>query len=141
LFKVDVQLEKGVTPFFASGVLDKKPMYVIASCATTVPTEVAQRKSRDEQGRSVTVEVPFPEQNAIYRRYFNAIDLFNRACFGVRSINGAIKTKSWYRRLFLSCVGICETNAMNAYAYSVGHVERYEWLARLSDALLNNPWA
>ena len=140
-FKVEVTLDKGTTPFFACGVLDKKPMYVVASCGTSIPTEVAQRKTRDAAGRTKTVEVPFPEMNALYRRYFNAVDLFNRSCFGVRSVNGAIKTKSWYRRLFLSFIGICETNAMNAYSYSVGHVERYEWLSKLSDALLNNPWA
>jgi hypothetical protein len=36
---------------------------------------------------------------------------------------------------------MCETNAMHAYAHCVGPIERYEWLAKLSDALLNNPWA
>lgn len=40
-FKVDVELDKGVVPFFASGVHDKKPMYVVATCGTTLVTEVA----------------------------------------------------------------------------------------------------
>lgn len=140
-FRVNVELDRGEKPFFASGVMDRKPMYVVSSCATTLITEVAKRKTRTESGATEEIEVPFPEMNALYRRYFNAVDLFNRSCFGPQSMQGAIKTKSWYRRLFLAMVGMCETNAMHAYAYSVGPVERYEWLAKLSDALLNNPWA
>jgi hypothetical protein len=138
---VDVQLDKGVVPFFASGVMDKKPMYIVATYGTTLVTEVTQRKTRDAQGKQTTVEVPFPEMNAIYCHYFNAVDLFNRSCFGPRSMQNAIKMKSWYLRLFLALVGTCETNAMHAYAHCVGPIERYEWLAMLGDALLNNPWA
>ena len=52
----------------------------------------------------------------------------------------AVKTKSWYRRFFLAMLGMCETNAMHAYRHSVGPMSRYEWLAKLSDELLNNPW-
>lgn len=85
-FMVEVQMDRGVVPFFASGVMDKKPMYVVASCGTTLVTEVAQRKTADAHGKIKTVEVPFPEMNAIYRRYFNAVDLFNRSCFGPRSM-------------------------------------------------------
>ena len=46
-FKVKVALDKSVTLIFANGVMDKKPMYVIviASCSTTIVTEVAQRKT------------------------------------------------------------------------------------------------
>lgn len=44
-FRVEVTLDKGITPFFASGVMDKKPMYVIASCGTTLVTEVARRNA------------------------------------------------------------------------------------------------
>ena len=80
--KVDVKLESGTTTFYASGLLDKKPMYVVATCGTTIVTEVAARKSMSTPAGVVEYEVPFPEMHALYRRYFNAVDLFNRTCFG-----------------------------------------------------------
>lgn len=66
--------------------------------------------------------------------------MFNRDCFGLHSLQFAVRTRSWYRRLFLGVFGMCETNAMNAYREVVGPIERYEWLCKLSDALINNPW-
>lgn len=35
---------------------------------------------------------------------------------------------------------MCETNALKAYRASVGPITRFEWLVRLSDALINNPF-
>lgn len=80
-----------------------------------------------------------PEMHALYRRYFNSVDLFSRDCFGPRSVQMVIKTHSWYRRFFFALLGMCETNAMNAYRMEVGHIERFTWLAKLSDALIYNP--
>jgi hypothetical protein len=45
-FKVNAVLERGEIEYYASGLLDKKPMYVVASCGTTLVTHVAQRKTR-----------------------------------------------------------------------------------------------
>lgn len=84
--------------------------------------------------------VAFPGMHDEYRKYFNAVDLFNRSCFGNHSVQFAVKTRSWSRRLFLAILGMCETNAFNAYKYVKGDLTRYEWLVRLSHALLNNPW-
>lgn len=75
----------------------------------------------------------------IYRSYFNAIDLFNRSCFGSFTLQFAVLTKSWSRRMFLAMLGMCETNAQNAYK-EVGPVERYQWLNMLANKLINNPW-
>lgn len=81
-----------------------------------------------------------PHMHDVYRKNFNAIDLFNRSCFGIFSMQFAIMTKSWTRRMFLAMLGMCETNAQNAYKKVVGPVERYTWLTMLSDKLINNPW-
>ena len=76
----------------------------------------------------------------LYRQNFNAVDLFNRDCFGKYSVQFAVMTRSWSRRMFLACLGMCETNALHAYRKVVGPITRYEWLVKLSDALINNPW-
>lgn len=76
----------------------------------------------------------------IYRKQFNAVDLFNRDCFGKHTVQFAVQTKSWWRRMFLALLGMCETNAMKAYRYTVGPVGRYDWIELLSEALINNPY-
>lgn len=76
----------------------------------------------------------------IYRRHFNAVDLFNRDCFGSHSLQFAIQTKCWWRRMFLALLGMCDTNALKAYRHTVGPMPRYEWLVLLSDKLINNPF-
>ena len=140
-FKVQVELERGTTEYFASGLLDKKAMYVVARCGTSLITEVAQRRTRNPKSTAPpTYELPMSEFHALYRRYFNAIDLFNRDCFGPMSIQLTIKTKSWYRRFFLALLGMCETSAMNAYRMEVGHIERFVWLSKLAHALIYNPY-
>ncbi len=40
----------------------------------------------------------------------------------------------------MAVLGMCETNAQNAYRMVVGDVERYQWLMMLADKLVNNPW-
>lgn len=78
--------------------------------------------------------------HSIYRSKFNAVDLFNRDALGPLSVQYAVSTKSWYRRLFLALVGMSETNAMLAYRKAKGKVQRYEWLCMLSEALIHNVW-
>jgi hypothetical protein len=42
--------------------------------------------------------------------------------------------------LFLALLGMCETNALKAYRHTVGPMERYTWLCKLSKALIDNPF-
>ena len=42
--------------------------------------------------------------------------------------------------MFLAMLGLYETNALMAYRYTIGFMERFEWLLKLADALNNNPW-
>lgn len=53
--KVRAVLERGEMDYWASGILDKKPMYVVSTCGTTLITHVAMRESGGQK-----IEVPFP---------------------------------------------------------------------------------
>lgn len=69
-----------------------------------------------------------PNMHSIYRSKFNAVDLFNRDAMGPLSVQFAVRTKSWYRRVFLALLGMSETNAMLAYRKVKGDITRYDWL-------------
>lgn len=40
----------------------------------------------------------------------------------------------------MAMLGMCETNAQNAFIHVKGPITRFEWLLKLSEALINNPW-
>lgn len=141
--KCDVELETGTWTFYASGFMDKKPLLLVANCGTTFyEQEVTRHRSKFEGGAMVKsqYQLSMPNLHDTYRRKFNAVDLFNRDCFGTHSVQFAVHTRSWYRRLFLALLGMCETNALKAYRKTVGPMQRYTWLCKLSDALINNPY-
>lgn len=141
---VDVELECGPTPFIAGGHMDKKPMLLVGTCGMSTPGRVIVRERREFSGGAIQrtrYSSTQPHMHDMYRSYFNAIDLFNRSCFGSFTLQCAVLTKSWSRRIFLAILGMCETNAQNAYKAEVEHVERYQWLNKLADKLINNPWA
>lgn len=142
-YKCDVALETGVTTFYASGFMDKKPLLLVANCGTTFFEKEVTRVRRKFEGGAIVksrYEVSMPNLHETYRRRFNAVDLFNRDCFGTYSVQFAINTRNWYRRLFLALLGMCETNALKAYRRTVGPMTRYAWLCKLSDKLINNPF-
>ncbi len=119
--------------------MDRKPMLLVSTASTSDMGNVATRRKR---GRTTdeppTYEFDQPLMHSTYRRYFNAVDLFNRDALGQQSLQFAFRSRSWYRRMFMAILGFCETNALMAYRYEVGPCDRYEWLAQLSHALLNN---
>ena len=52
-----------------------------------------------------------------------------------------MKTKSWYHRIFLAVLAMCETNAYCALKYTTGQeITRFQWLEQLSEAITNNEW-
>ena len=65
--------------------MDKKPMLLVASCGTSLPGEMMMRPTRDfisgsvVRTRSLIVQ---PKMHEMYWKNFNAVDLFNRDCFG-----------------------------------------------------------
>ncbi len=141
--KVDVELEVGRTTFFAGGFMDKRPLLLVGSCGTSIDAEEVTRDRRewmDGSFRTSRYRVRQPVMHDTYRRNFNAVDLFNRDCFGEHSLQMTVKTRSWHRRYFLALLGMCETNAMKAYRHQVKHITRWDWLVLLSDKLINNPY-
>ena len=64
----------------------------------------------------------------MHRSYFYAVGLFNCSCFGNHSLLFAMKTKSHSRRMLLAIVGMCDSNAQNAYKHVMGPIETYVWL-------------
>ena len=141
--KLDVNLDHGECTFYAGAHMDKKPMLVVTNCSTSLPGQSVERKRREFVDGVIVCSkyvCTQPEMHDMYRRHFNAIDLFNRDCFGSHSLQFAVTTKSWSRRMFLAVLGMCETNALNAYRATVGPMERYAWLNALADKLIHNPW-
>jgi hypothetical protein len=118
-------------------------MLLLTTCGTTLMGPAVTRVRRVyEEGevKRTEYQIAQPNMHDIYRRHFNAVDLFNRDCFGSHSLQFAIQTKCWWRRMFLALLGMCETNALKAYRHTVGPMPRYEWLVLLSDKLINNPF-
>ncbi len=141
--KVDVELEVGKKTFYAGAFMDKIPLLLVGSCGTSIDADEVTRDRREwVEGSFVTskYKVRQPGMHDTYRRNFNAVDLFNRDCFGDHSLQMVITTRSWTRRMFLALLGMCETNAMKAYRHTVGPITRYEWLVQLSDKLIHNPY-
>lgn len=141
--RVKVQLERGEREFFAGAFMDKIPLLLVGTCGTsTLASEVTRERTvyRDGGFQTTRYTVRMPVMHDTYRRHFNGVDLFNRDCFGSLSLQHAVRTKSWARRLFLALIGMCEVNALNAYRATVGPMTRYEWLMQLQEKLINNPW-
>ncbi len=102
---------------------------------------VAVRRKRGRtEGQPPTYEFDQPKMHATYRRYFNAVDLFNRDSLGPLGLQYAFRSRSWYRRMFMAILGFCETNALMAYRFEIGELSRYDWLAKVSEALIKNPY-
>lgn len=99
-YKIKVQLETGEVTMYAGGFQDKKPMLLVATAGTSLPGETVVRQRREFRDGGVVrteYECTQPGMHDQYRRHFNAIDLFNRDCFGSHSLQFAVQTRSWYR--------------------------------------------
>lgn len=141
---MDVALEVGTKTFYAGAFMDKVPLLLVGTCGTSLDGEPV-RRDRVEYSPAggftrTSYNVSQPGMHDTYRKNFNGVDLFNRDCFGELSLQHAVRTKLWARRLFLALFGMCETNALNAYRAVVGPMTRFEWLLKLADKLINNPY-
>ena len=118
-------------------------MLLVATAGTSLPGETVVRQHHEFRDGGVVLteyECTQPGMHNQYRRHFNAVDLFNRDCFGSHSLQFAVQTRSWYRRPFLALLGMCETNALHAYRATVGPITRYAWWVKLADKLVSNPY-
>ena len=75
-----------------------------------------------------TYHLEQPDVHAAYRNSYAGVDTFNKLALGPRSVQYAVATKCWHRRVFLSILTMCETNAYLAYS----HAARLEGRAALT---------
>lgn len=82
-FKIQVELERGLVEYYAGGHMDRKPMLLVSTASTSNMGNVATRRKRGRTtDEAPTYEFDQPLMHATYRRYFNAVDLFNRDALG-----------------------------------------------------------
>ena len=72
----------------------------------------------------------------LYRNHFNAVDVYNKMAVGPSSLQSVVGTKLWWKRVFISFLGLCETNAYLAYCRLVRQVSRYDFRAELAATML-----
>ena len=84
-----------------------------------------------------------PQMHALYRRYFNAVDLFNKAALQPGTLTDVWKTKKAHRRLFAATWAWIDTNAMLAYlrCNPDKKMTKREWYMALVDTCINNQFA
>jgi len=84
-----------------------------------------------------------PQMHALYRKHFNAVDLFNKASLQPGTLTDVWKTRKAHRRLFAATWAWIETNGM--LAYQMHNPDRKmckrEWYLALVDACINNPFS
>ena len=123
LYSVEVEFGSGVKKVYAGGPRERRPLHLIATCGTSLPGEWRTRYRHDMVAGAIvrrTYTLEQPVMHSIYRSKFNAVDLFNRDAMGPLSVQHAVKTRSWYRRLFMAVVGMSHPNAVLAYRRSKG---------------------
>lgn len=81
---------------------------------------------------------------AVYRGNFNAIDRLNKETFGRSSVCEAIGTRTWWKRFWFALLSMSVANAYHAYCdpwRKEAIMDRFEFVDRLADGLLNNKYA
>ena len=125
--------------------MDKQPLMLCASTGTSLPGEQKVRyRHKLVRGELVktTYTLDQPDMHAQYRKYFNAVDKFNKAALQPGTLSDVWRTKKAHRRLFAATWAWVETNAQLAYnKYNPAtKLTKREWYLALSDACLNNPF-
>ena len=103
----------------ACGHLDKKPMLLVASCATTLagnPKVKRYMKEFEDGDKARVVKViPQPVMCELYRCNFNAVDVHNHYRQGFGSMSEIWKTTDWVKRYFAELFGKIVVNAFLAW--------------------------
>ena len=98
--------------------MDKEPLMLCASIGTSLPSEQKVRyRHKLVRGELVktTYTLDQPDMHAQYRKYFNAVDKFNKAALQPGTLSDVWRTKKAHRRLFAATWAWVETNAQLAY--------------------------
>ena len=148
--KVETEMNLGThVPFYAVGHFDKAPLHLIATCGSSKQgPDAARKRSLLSEGTMVRERYVLeqPEVAALYRKFFPAVDQFNRSAVGPGSVVDVWNTKSQMNRFFAATLGFAETNAYRSFklfACNVPNKEkmtRHQWKTALSMSLIHNPW-
>ena len=103
----------------ASGHCDRAPMCLISSVCRGDPGKSIQRTryymDKMLQMKKFVWTVDQPDTHAIYRDYFNVIDLINRGREAGTALHDIWCPQDWIKRLFSTTIGFVEGNALNAH--------------------------
>lgn len=58
-----------------------------------------------------------PDVHSMYRRFFNGVDKWNKHALGPRTVMHSIQTTEWWKRVFLTFLAACITNAWLAFKW------------------------
>lgn len=117
-YHLKLQVEGEQRTVFAGGHMDKAPLVVVASCATSLHggTKLRYRSKLVEgQMRRVCYQLDQPQMHALYRNNFNAVDVMNRLSQGPGCLSKAWATYNALHRLFAASLSACVTNAYQAW--------------------------
>ena len=99
--------------------MDKQPLLLVATCSTTLPGDPAVRKRThlglDGSWQAVEYHLKQPEISALYRKYFNKIDVHNHIRHSTPSFSDVWGTNTWWHRDFAEMLGFIQTNAHLAW--------------------------
>jgi len=104
--------------FFVAGLRDLNTCLIMctgSSMSKEHDLESTTRFTRDASSRIITVNYKRPECFALYYHFRHAVDDSNNLRQNSDAIEVAWQTQDWSHRTFAFILGLCETNAFNAY--------------------------
>ena len=124
--------------------MDKKPLCLVATTGTSNDGEEKVRhryKLRDGTQVHSVYTLKQPDMHAQYRRFFNAVDNFNRLATGPLCVSSVWHTQNVWHRIFAATLGMIK---VNGYLAIIQHgsatkreINRHDWRANLSHQLSN----
>ena len=98
---------------------DRQPMVLISTIGTGavgVPVQRTRYFLDDNlEMKKYSYCLEQPDTHALYRKYFNVIDLINRGREAGTALHDIWDTKDWIKRLFSTTIGFVEGNAIHAH--------------------------
>ena len=98
---------------------DRQPMVLISTIGTGavgVPVQRTRYFMDDNlEMKKYSYCLQQPDTHALYRKYFNVIDLINRGREAGTALHDVWDTKDWIKRLFSTTIGFVEGNAIHAH--------------------------
>ena len=134
---------------FAAVHREKSPIYLIASCTSTLPGPERKFTVRslnlDGSEEANVVTYKSTQAHYTYRTKFNSVDVHNRSRQGESPVSDIWMTDSWANRVFGEFLGMIRTNALFAARNfhpnaAISEMPLNEFADTLAYELVNNPY-